>query len=186
MPLTITVPPWAEEFARPGMIVPQDDDRMRLAIRLARENVLRGTGGPFGAVIYERDTGRIVGVGVNSVLRLGSALAHAEVVAIADAQARVGSWTLGAEGLPAHDLFTSCAPCAMCLGAVLWSGVRRLVAAAAKEDAEAIAFDEGPVFAESYAHLEHRGITVVADLLRAEAQEVFALYRERGGPIYNG
>ena len=186
MPLTLTLPGWTPEFARPGMVVADDDDRMRLAIRLARENVLRETGGPFGAAIFERHTGRLVGVGVNSVLRLGSSLAHAEVVAISEAQGRLGSWTLGAEGMPAHDLFTSCAPCAMCLGAVMWSGVKRLVTAADKDDAEALHFDEGPVFAESYAHLARRGVELVADLLQDEARAVFALYRERGGAIYNG
>lgn len=186
MPLTLVLPPWIEEIVRPGMIVAQDDDRMRLAIRLAHENVVRDLGGPFGAVVYERATGRVVGVGVNSVLRLNSALAHAEVMAIADAQARLGSWTLSAEGMPAHDLFSSCAPCAMCLGAVMWSGVKRMVTGASKEDAEALAFDEGPVFAESYAHLARRGIEVIADFLQEEAREVFALYRSRGGKIYNG
>jgi tRNA(Arg) A34 adenosine deaminase TadA len=186
MPLTITLPDWTAEFARPGMVVAGDDDRMRLAVRLARENVLRGTGGPFGAAIFERHTGRLVGVGVNSVLRLNSSLVHAEVTAIADAQARLGSWTLGAEGMPAHDLFSSCAPCAMCLGATMWSGVKRLVCAAAQEDAEALGFDEGPVFEESYDHLVRAGIEVVQQLLQEEAREVFALYKERGGPIYNG
>ena len=186
MPLTITLPDWTAEFAQPGMVVAADADRMRLAIRLARENVLRGTGGPFGAAIFERHTGRLVGVGVNSVIRLNSSLVHAEVTAIADAQSRLGSWTLGAEGMPAHDLFSSCAPCAMCLGATMWSGVKRLICAAAQEDAEALGFDEGPVFAESYEHLVRAGIEVVQDLLQDEARAVFALYQERGGPIYNG
>jgi len=186
MPLTLTLPDWVASIAHPGMVVAEDDDRMRLAIRLARENVLRETGGPFGAVVFERQTGRVVGVGVNSVVRLNTSLVHAEVMAIADAQSRLGSYTLGAEGMPAHDLFSSCAPCAMCLGATMWSGVKRLVCAAAQEDAEALGFDEGPVFAESYAHLVRAGIEVVQDYLREDAQAVFKLYRERGGAIYNG
>ena len=186
MPLTITLPDWVASVAHPGMVVAEDDDRMRLAIRLARENVLHDTGGPFGAAIFERHTGRVVGLGVNGVVRLNSSLAHAEVMALADAQSRLASFTLGAEGMPAHDLFTSCAPCAMCLGAVMWSGVKRLVCAATQEDAEALGFDEGPVFAESYAHLVRRGIEVVQDFLQEEARAVFALYRERSGPIYNG
>jgi tRNA(Arg) A34 adenosine deaminase TadA len=186
MRLTLTLPDWVATIAHPGMVVADDDDRMRLAIRLSRENVLRDTGGPFGAVIFERQTGRIVGLGVNSVLRLKTSLVHAEVMAIADAQSRLGSYTLGAEGMPAHDLFSSCAPCAMCLGATMWSGVTRLVCAATQEDAEALGFDEGPVFAESYAHLVRAGIEVVQDHMREHAQAVFTLYRQRGGPIYNG
>lgn len=186
MPLTITLPDWTAEFARPGMVVTSDTDRMRLVISLARENVLRGTGGPFGAAIFERHTGRLAGAGVNSVLRLNSSLVHAEVVAIAEAQGRLGSWTLGAEEMPAYGLFSSCAPCAMCLGATMWSGVSRLVSAAGQADAEALGFDEGPVFEESFQHLERAGIEVVQGFLADEAREVFRLYQERGGPIYNG
>ena len=186
MPLTLTLPDWVASIAHPGMVVAADDDRMRLAIRLARENVLHDTGGPFGAAVFERHTGRVVGLGVNGVLRLNSSLVHAEVIAIAEAQSRLGSYTLGAEGMPPHDLFSSCAPCAMCLGATLWSGVKRLVCAAAQEDAEALGFDEGPVFAGSYAHLVRAGIEVVQDYLQEDARAVFKLYRERGGPIYNG
>ena len=184
--LTLTLPDWVAAVAHPGMVVADDESRMRLAIRLARENVLHDTGGPFGAVIFERHTGRLIAAGVNSVVRLNNCVLHAEVMAIMEAQARLHSWTLGAEGMPAHDIFTSCAPCAMCLGAVMWSGVKRLITAADKGDAEALAFDEGPVFAESYAHLVRRGVEVLHDFLRPEARAVFALYRERGGPIYNG
>ena len=103
-----------------------------------------------------------------------------------EAQAKLKSWTLHADGMPEHELHTSCAPCAMCLGATMWSGVRRLVCAGAQEDAEAIGFDEGPVFEESYEHLVRAGVVVVQQLHRQEAREVFALYKARGGPIYNG
>ena len=67
-----------------------------------------------------------------------------------------------------------------------WSGVRRLVCAARQEDAEALGFDEGPVFEESYRHLVRAGVEVVQDLMQEEAREVFALYQQRGGPIYKG
>jgi tRNA(Arg) A34 adenosine deaminase TadA len=73
----------------------------------------------------------------------------------------------------------------MCLGATLWSGVQRLVFAAAREDATALAFDEGPVFPESYAYLERRGLRIDREVLRSEAAAVLALYRDRGGLIYN-
>jgi tRNA(Arg) A34 adenosine deaminase TadA len=74
----------------------------------------------------------------------------------------------------------------MCLGAVLWSGVTRLVCGAGREDAERIAFDEGPVFAESYAYLRARGIEIVTGLLRDEARGVLDDYQARGGAVYNG
>ena len=66
------------------------------------------------------------------------------------AQQRVASFTLSAPGLPAHELHTSCEPCAMCLGATLWSGVKRVVYAAGRADASRLDFEEGPVFPESY------------------------------------
>jgi tRNA(Arg) A34 adenosine deaminase TadA len=162
------------------------EDRMRLAIELSRQNVVRGSGGPFGAAIFERDSGVLVAVGVNSVTRLNNCALHGEMVAFMLAQARLGTFTLGAQGMPAHELVTSCEPCAMCLGAILWSGVSRVVMGASRQDATALAFEEGPVFPESYRYLEDRGIEIVREILRAEARAVLELYRSRGGPIYNG
>lgn len=159
---------------------------MRLAIALSRENVERGTGGPFGAAVLERDSGRVVAVGVNSVVRLHNCALHGEMVAFMMAQQRLESYTLNAPGMPEHELITSCEPCAMCLGATLWSGVRRLVCGAAREDAVRLRFDEGPVFSESFDYLEARGIEITRHLLRDEARAVLELYRARGGQVYNG
>jgi len=83
-----------------------------------------------------------------------------------------------------YELFTSCEPCAMCLGATLWSGVSRIVCAAKKDDAAAIGFDEGPVFEESYDHLRKAGVEVVRGVMREKAAEVLANYG-RIGFIYN-
>ena len=88
-------------------------------------------------------------------------------------------------GLPAHELVTSGEPCAMCLGATLWSGVTRLVIGATREDVMALGFDEGPVFPESYEYVADRGVTIVRDVSRADAVRVLETYRARGGPIYN-
>jgi tRNA(Arg) A34 adenosine deaminase TadA len=162
-----------------------DEARMRVALTVARENVVRGKGGPFGAAIFEAG-GRLAAVGMNLVVPLNNSTLHAEMVAFMMAQAGVGHYTLGAPGLPPHELFTSCEPCAMCLGAVLWSGVRRVVWSATREDANALAFDEGPVFASSYKYLRRRGINFDAGLLRPEGQAVLELYREADGTIYNG
>jgi tRNA(Arg) A34 adenosine deaminase TadA len=182
----VSLPAWVAEhidFARP---YPTDEERMGVAIALARLNIERGTGGPFGAAVFERGSGVLVSVGVNSVVRLNNCTLHAEMMAFQLAQKRIASYTLAADGHPAHEIFTSCAPCAMCLGATLWSGVTRLVSAATREDAERIAFDEGPVFAESYAYLEHRGIGIVREYMRASARAVLDAYRAQGGTIYNG
>jgi tRNA(Arg) A34 adenosine deaminase TadA len=116
---------------------------------------------------------------------LNNSSLHAEIVAFMMAQATLGTFTLGSSKLPAHALYTSCEPCAMCLGAVLWSGVRRVVWSALREDADSISFDEGPVFAASYDYLRARGIEFHGGVLRPEGREVLRLYGERGGPIYN-
>jgi tRNA(Arg) A34 adenosine deaminase TadA len=184
-PIEIHLPAWVDDVVDWDRRYAGDEERVRLAIALSRENVERAAGGPFGAVVFESDTGAVVGAGVNCVERLGNAVLHAEVVALMFAQRRVGSFTLGGAGAPAHELVSSCEPCAMCLGAVHWSGVRRLVFAAAREDASALAFDEGPVFPESYAYLEQRGLRIDRGVLRDEAAAVLAGYRARGGRIYN-
>jgi tRNA(Arg) A34 adenosine deaminase TadA len=162
------------------------EDRMRLPIRLARRNVELGTGGPFGAAIFESSSGALVAAGVNAVERMGNCVLHAEIMAIMLAQRRHRSHSLASPGLPDHELFTTCEPCAMCIGAALWSGVKRLICAATRDDAMAIGFDEGPVFPESYRYLERRGVNVVRRVLRAEAAAVLREYADRGGLIYTG
>lgn len=183
--LTITLPDWLKERLTAPVQIDGDEARMRFVIELARANVAHRTGGPFAAAVFRSDDGMLVSAGVNSVTRLNNAALHAEVVALMFAQARVGSYTLRAAGA-SYELVTSCEPCAMCLGAILWSGVRRLVCGATRDDAERVGFDEGPVFPESYAYLERRGITVVRQVMRAEAAEVLDWYLHSGGVVYNG
>lgn len=185
-PALVTLPDWIDDVVAWDRRYRSDAERVGLAIRLSRENVLRGTGGPFGAAIFESESGALVSVGVNSVVRLHNCTLHAEMVAFMLAQRRLESFTLGAAGMPAHELATSCEPCAMCLGATLWSGVRRVICAAAREDATHLRFEEGPVFAESYRYLEERGIRVLRDVLRPEARAVLERYQEKAGVIYNG
>ena len=183
--IRISYPSWVDELVDIDTVYASDEDRMRVAIDVSRRNVETKTGGPFGAAIFERESGKLVAVGMNSVVRLHNCTLHGEMVAFMMAQQRVKSFTLGAPGMPAHDLFTSCEPCAMCLGAALWSGVKRIVMGAAREDATKLNFEEGPVFAESYRYLEDRGITIVRHVLRDEARQVLEQYRAGGGKIYN-
>ena len=183
--VTIRLPDWVEEFTGTDRIYGSDEDRMRLAIELARQNVAHGTGGPFGAAVFQQVSGKLVSVGVNLVVALNNSSLHAEVVAFMFAQQAVGSFTLSTPDRPAHELFTSCDPCAMCLGAVQWAGVKRVVAAADRDDAEEVAFDEGPVFDESYRYLERRGITIERGFLREEGRQILLDYRNNNGRIYN-
>lgn len=184
--IRIAYPDWVRDAIDFERRYATDPERMRLALDVARENIERGTGGPFGSAIFEAHGGRLVGVGMNLVVPQSNSTLHGEMVAFMMAEASVQSYTLGAEGMPAHELFTSCEPCAMCLGAVHWSGVRRVVWSATREDANALQFDEGPVFASSYKYLRRRGVSFEARLLRAEGQAVLELYRMAGGVIYNG
>ena len=184
--VAVTLPAWVQGVVDAYPACTSDTERMRLAITLARENIVRGSGGPFGAAIFARGAPRPLAVGVNCVERLRNAVLHAEIVALMLAEARLGSYTLRAPGAPEYELFTSCAPCAMCLGATLWSGVRRIVCAAGREDAMALGFDEGPVFPESWRYLEAQGIALEHGLLAAEAGAVMRRYREGNGLVYNG
>jgi tRNA(Arg) A34 adenosine deaminase TadA len=182
--IKLTLPAWVDGFLERMPSCATDEEKMALSISLARENVLQGTGGPFGAVVFREE--ELVAVGVNSVERLNNSVAHAEVLALMLAESRCGSYTLRVADGPGLALFTSCEPCAMCLGAVLWSGLARLVCGAPREAAQALGFEEGPVFPESYRYLEARGVKIVRGLLAGEAGAVLKLYQDRNQGIYNG
>jgi tRNA(Arg) A34 adenosine deaminase TadA len=157
--------------------------RMRLAVGLADENVHRQTGGPFGAIVVEEHSGRLLGAGVNLVTALGLSLAHAEMIALSLAQNATATWNLGAGA--STQLVTSCEPCAMCFGAVPWSGVSSLLWGARREDAEAAGFDEGDKPADWIQALERRGIRARGEILREEAAAVLARYASHNGAIYH-
>jgi tRNA(Arg) A34 adenosine deaminase TadA len=185
--VTLRLPDWVGATLDDlGTVFPTVEDRMRVVVELSRLNVVHGTGGPFGAGIFEIGTGRLVAPGVNLVVPASAAVAHAEIVAVAIAGAAVGSFDLGGDGMPPMSLVASTEPCAMCFGAVPWSGVRRLVCAARDSDARQVGFDEGPKMIDWQSALESRGIEVVRDVLRPEAVAVLAAYAAAGGPIYNG
>lgn len=180
------VPDWLESA------LPEADRRFRdagarmgVAVDLARRNVSRETGGPFGAAVFDREAGTLVAPGINLVLRERCSVLHAEIVALVLAQRALGSHDLSEPGLPDCELVTSAEPCAMCFGAIPWSGVSRLVCGARSSDARAVGFDEGEKPSDWTAALERRGITVERDVRREEAASVLRAYAESGGPIYN-
>ncbi|MFJ1967617.1 nucleoside deaminase [Streptomyces sp. NPDC087903] len=176
----VALPSWIDdELTGVPATVPDREDRMRLVHRLADRNWREGDGGPFAALVAERDTGRIVSVGVNVVLASGVSSAHAEVLALGLAQTATGSWDLGGDGLPAHELVVNWRPCVQCYGATMWSGVRSLVIAGDGPELEDITtFDEGPLGADWAEQFEARGIDIVRDVLRDEALGVFRSYRD--------
>ena len=184
--VTLGPPGWVEELlSDPERTYPTEEDRMRLVVELSRLNVERGTGGPFGAAIFERETGRLLAPGMNLVVPSSCSVAHAEMVAIMIAQQVVGDFDLGSEGKPAYELYASTEPCAMCFGATPWSGVRGLLCGARDEDARAVGFDEGVKLPDWITALEERGISVKRDVLREDAARVLRDYANSGGEIYN-
>ncbi|MDQ6965510.1 MAG: nucleoside deaminase [Mariprofundaceae bacterium] len=160
--------------------------RMQFSIELSRLNVERGTGGPFGAAVFDMHSWRLIAAGVNRVAPLNSSIAHAEMLAIAGAQQKLESFDLGAEGLPRCELVTSCEPCAMCFGAIPWSGIRSVVCGATAADAQRIGFDEGPRHSDWKAELEKRGVAVQTGACRDAAAKVLDDYYAGNGLIYNG
>jgi tRNA(Arg) A34 adenosine deaminase TadA len=163
---------------------PTVDSRVDFAVGLARENVARGTGGPFGAAVFDVETGELAAAGVNLVVSANCSVLHAEIVAIVGAQSRLGTYDLAAGG-GVYELASSAAPCAMCLGAIPWSGIRRLSCGARGSDVEAIGFDEGDKPEAWEARLAARGIEVFTDVCRQSAVAVLCDYAARGGPVYN-
>ncbi len=184
---TFTLPAWMAPFlaSRPPAF-PDDDSRMALVVDLARENIERRSGGPFGAAVFAAGSGELLSAGVNLVLTQQTSLAHAEILALLLAQRRLGSHDLAAPGLPACELVTSAQMCAMCCGAVAWSGVHRVVCGATREDVEGLlGFDEGPLPADWADQLTARGVAVTQGVQREAARQVLLRYRELGGIVYN-
>ena len=185
--LHLAMPDWIPgHLAGLPECLPDAEQRMRVILDLARLNFQRDTGGPFAAGVFERDTGRRIAVGVNRVVASGCSSAHAEVMALSLAQRRLGGWDLGAPGLPPHELVVNWRPCAMCYGALLWSGVRHLAVPGDGPELEALTgFDEGPVVPDWQAQLEARGITSRTGILREEAVALFREFRASLRPVYN-
>ena len=170
----IRLPAWLEAAQLPP--APAGDEAcMRLAVWAAGENVARGTGGPFGACVRADSTGEVIGVGVNLAQASSNPVLHAETVALTMAAGRLAG---------PMTLFTSCEPCIMCLGALHWAGVSRIVSAASKADAESVGFSEGAGTPQLRAEMAARGVKFDDGLLRGEGAAVLRLYAERGGVIY--
>jgi len=180
------LPNWIGPFLKIKSIpIHSMEDKMLLTIQLAEENARNGTGGPFGAAIFEKISGKLFSIGVNRVIETYCSVAHAEVLAISIAQQKLKIFDLSALGYSKYELFTSCEPCAMCIGLIHWSGIRTIVCGAREDDARLIGFDEGPKHHEWVEELENRGVSVLRDICRPQAQAALNRYKEIGGRIYN-
>ena len=141
---------------------------MRRAIELSSLHMESGAGGPFGAVIVK--AGEIVGEGWNRVTSSHDPTAHAEVVAIRQACAKLATFQL-----KGCEIYTSCEPCPMCLAAIYWARIDRIWYANGREDAAAIQFDDDWLYREVALPLEERSLPAI-QLLRDEALAVFRVW----------
>jgi tRNA(Arg) A34 adenosine deaminase TadA len=138
---------------------------MKVAIDLASENSSKNTGGPFGAIVVK--DGEIVGRGVNKVTATNDPTAHAEVEAIRDATKNLNTFNL--EGC---EIYASCEPCPMCLGAIYWARIDKLYYAGTKDDAAKADFDDSLIYKELCLPKEKRLIPS-SQMMREEAVKLF-------------
>ena len=190
-------PDWAVDTLRlMPEVLPDLEARMHWVIRFSELNIDHNTGGPFAAGVFETDSGRLVTIGVNRVMASQCSSAHAEVMALSLAQKTLGTFDLGANDMCTHDsgapaksyqLVVNWRPCAMCYGALIWSGIRSLVIAGSGPELESITgFDEGPIHPDWQDELTRRGIAVTDGVLTDDAIAVFEKFRNSGAYVYNG
>jgi guanine deaminase len=144
---------------------------MRRAIALALENVRSGRGGPFAALIAKE--GRVIAEGANRVTDSNDPTAHAEIVAIREACRALNTFQLAG-----CDLYTTCEPCPMCLGAIYWARPARVYYAGVAADAAAAGFDDAFIYEELKRAPESRRIPMIP-LLREESLAIFALWKQQ-------
>ena len=152
----------------------REEKFMQEAVQLSRKGSRAGEGGPFGCVIVKGDT--IIGRGNNEVLLRQDPTAHAEMVAIRDACQHLGSFQL--EGC---EVYTSCEPCPMCLGALYWARPAKIFFANHRADAANIGFDDSMIYEELSKPVVHRKIPMET-VGREEALKVFREWKENGDP----
>ena len=152
-----------------------DNPFMARAIQLSIENVHSGCGGPFGAVIVK--DGTMIAEGVNQVTSTNDPTAHAEILAI-----RAACTKLGVFDLHECEIYTSCEPCPMCLGAIYWARLSRIYFASAAADASRIGFDDSMIYREIAQPLTQRTIPMI-QLMREESLAAFRAWETKPNKI---
>ncbi len=183
--ITFELPEWITAYMASIDTLITLEARMRFVTEASRLNVVHTTGGPFAAAIFERESGRLISLGVNLVTTQNCSALHAEMVAIMMAQKVLGTYDLGGADMSDYQLITSAEPCAMCLGAIPWSGLKEVISGASDADVRAIGFDEGPKIADWQHALQTRGIAVKSRFMQQTAVDVLKFYAHNGGHIYN-
>jgi guanine deaminase len=152
-----------------------DNPFMARAIQLSLQNVLSGSGGPFGAVIVKGSS--IIAEGVNCVTQTNDPSAHAEVVAIREACVKLETFTLND-----CDIYTSCEPCPMCLGAIYWAHIAHIYFGNVAADASQIGFDDSFIYHEFAKPFAERKIPM-GQMMREQALAAFRAWREKPNKI---
>ena len=181
MKIELKLPNWLSQInaEKAGTVYQSIEQRAEFVIELSRLNIDHNTGGPFAAAIFDIKDNTLICAGTNLVISTNCCVTHAEITAIILAQQKLGTY-----GLADSQLVSSCQPCAMCMGAIPWSGIKSLICCASDEDARAIGFDEGDKPDHWIKKYNARGIEVIVDLLRSKAAEVLYEYAQQGGKMY--
>ena len=153
---------------------------MNKFLKLAKESAFEGMtsndGGPFGAVITDKND-NIISIGHNQVLKNNDPTAHAEIVAIRDACQKLQTYDL-----TDYVLYTSCEPCPMCLSAIIWSNIKQVIYGCTKEDAGEIGFRDDIIY--SYLKGENKDLISLKQLDRDECIKLFDQYKQENKTIY--
>jgi len=152
-----------------------DNPFMARAIQLSLDNVLSGNGGPFGAVIVKH--GEIIAEGVNRVTVANDPTAHAEVTAIREACAKLRVFDLHG-----CEMYTSCEPCPMCLGAIYWARLARVFYGNVASDAAEIGFDDSFIYREFARASSARSIPM-AQMMREQALAAFRAWQQKSNKV---
>ena len=149
---------------------------MELARELANKNIVTNDGGPFGAVIVDKE-GNIISTGNNQVLSSKDSTAHAEVVAIREACKKLNTYDLSD-----YILYTSCEPCPMCLSAIIWANIKEIYYACTREDAGKIGFRDDIIY--EYLSGHNKDLISLKQIDRDDCINLFEEYKKQDNTIY--
>jgi len=181
----IVLSEWVEESIDFDKVYETDAQKAQLAIELSRLNIEKKSGGPFGAAIFDGEENKLLSVGVNTVAGQNCSINHAEILAIIFAEEKIKSYRLDIASTQHVVLVSSSQPCAMCFGAIIWAGIKKLIYCSNREDViHHTGFDEGPLPDNWIQEYQNRNIEVFSDVLRNESIEVLKLYKTLNGLMY--
>ena len=152
------------------------DKFMKEAKEIAEKGMKNNEGGPFGAVIVDKE-GNIISQGNNKVLKNNDPTAHAEITAIREACKKLNTYDLSE-----YILYTSCEPCPMCISAIIWSNIKKVYYGCTRKDAGEIGFRDDSIY--EYLKGENKALIELKEIDRKECLESFKKYKENNGIIY--